>query len=452
MPLGDTIVALATPNAASAIAVVRVSGPLCKDLMKGALGRLEDGLQARRAYLCSYRSVEGVVLDKVLATYFEEGASYTGEALVEISAHGNPLIAQSIVEDCVERGCRMAEPGEFTRTAFVNGKLDLAQAEAVADVIEARSLGALECAQRALSGALGAKMAVLSDRLLGARANIEAYIDFPEDDLPEENAQALQDLISGIKREIEELLATEHYRALMNEGVEIVLVGAPNAGKSSLLNALLGTNRAIVSEQPGTTRDYIVERVMLGKHCVRLVDTAGLHEAASRVEAMGIERTLEQVEQSDLYVLVVDQSAPSPTLPNLLIERMRSDNSLVVFNKSDLKRVCEGEAFCAISSPISVCANSGEGVAALREALVGLLDARVAPLAQQGIVVNARHALALKKALDQLAGASEELARGEEVLAANALLAATDALAEVVGKIDNERMLDKLFSSFCIGK
>lgn len=452
MPSGDTIVALSTPPGESAIAVIRLSGLACPALALAVTGR-QVPLPPRRAALCKYLSINGLLIDDVLITAFAQGHSYTGEAMLEISCHGNPLIIQQILEDLMVRGCRPAEPGEFTRTAFLNGRMDLSQAEAVADLIRARSVQGIQLAQRQLHGSVGRKMSELTENLLGIMAQIEAYIDFPEEDLPGEDQTGPAAELKLLRRELSELIQTQHYNALLHDGIKALIVGEPNVGKSSLINALVGTERSIVSELPGTTRDYVSAFIMLGTWRIEIVDTAGLHEAADRIEAIGIAHTLEQSETADSFLLVLDSSAPAPALPSGLLERLRPGNTLVVENKIDLPTSRDLGDFLPDFPHIRLSLRRGEGLESLRKLWLAQIEASVDLPRFEGVLVNARHAAALSEALEHLDLAASKLQAGElsELIAAD-LREAVDAIAQVVGKVDNERMLDRLFQQFCIGK
>lgn len=448
----DTIVALSTPVGESAIALIRLSGPDCAILGQTLLQRANP-LKARYAYFGQLVSQEGQLLDDALVTFFEEGKSFTGQAMLEISAHGNPLIVQKIIEDLLIRGCRLAEPGEFSRTAFLNGKIDLSQAEAISDLIRARSDRSLEVAQRQLHGSIGRKMSELTDSLLFVMAQIEAYIDFPEEDLPDENqegpALSLRNLIS----EICELIETQHYSALLHEGVKTLIVGEPNVGKSSLINALTGSERAIVSDTPGTTRDYISAFLMIGSWRIEILDTAGLRDGGDEIERIGITHTIEQAKTADFFLLMLDASSASPALPAELIQRMNPGNTLIVENKVDLADAKIHNDFLPDFPHCRLSLKEGEGLVEFREQWLHSIEEALPSPSGDGVVVNARHAVALSEARAALEGASVKMSEGElsELIAAD-LRDAVDSIAKVVGKIDNERMLDSLFQQFCIGK
>lgn len=452
MPSGNTIVALSTPPGESAIAVIRLSGPDCPRLGQAVSGRKSPPLP-RQAHFCKYLSISDKLIDEVVLTSFSEGRSFTGEAMLEIACHGNPLIIQNILEDLLARGCRVAEPGEFTRTAFLNGKMDLSQAEAVADLIHARSERSIEAAQRQLHGSVGRKMSELTDTLLGIMAQIEAYIDFPEEDLPGEDQSGPAADLRALTREIKALIETQHYNALLHDGVKALIVGEPNVGKSSLINALVGSERSIVSEMPGTTRDYVSAFIMLGAWRIEILDTAGLHEAGDKIEQIGINHTIEQSETADSFLLVLDSAAPSPTLPPALLERMRPDNTLVVENKTDLRESRDMADFLPDYRHLRLSLHQKNSVEALRRSWLELIESSLHFPQMGGVIVNARHAAALSEAVDCLRLASDKLRDGElsELVAAD-LREAVESIGKVVGKVDNERMLDSLFQQFCIGK
>lgn len=447
----ETIVAQATAAGEAAIAVVRLSGPKVPSLLRDIFGAKR--LVARRAVRGDYRDLAGDLLDDALFTYFQKPRSYTGDEVAEVSCHGNPLIVQKIIEDLIHRGCRPAEPGEFTRLAFLNGRMDLSQAEAVIDLIRARSDRALAAAHHQLQGALGDQVGSLVEALLETIAGVEAYIDFPEEDLPGEEESLHVQRIQNIMATVRRIASTSRYGAILREGVRTLILGAPNAGKSSLLNRLVGHERVLVSEEPGTTRDAVEERLNIGPYSIRMLDTAGIRASESRLEILSIEKTMEQVAQADLFLLILDASLPHPAFPPEVLERLTPANSIVVHNKIDLipdpQKVRQWEGL----PDVCLSALTGEGVGALEQRIRELLDA-FNPLAGEDFVaISARHATALEEAAAALASALE-LLKGEEPaeLVASHLREALHALGKITGRVDNEAMLDKLFATFCIGK
>lgn len=444
----DTIAALATPAGTAAIALLRISGPDTPRIMAELFGGAPPPRVARHA---DYRARGGELLDDVVATFFAGPRSYTGEDSAEISCHGNPYIAQRILEDLYARGCRAAEPGEFTQRAFLNGRLDLSQAEAVMDLIHARSERALAAANQQLRGALGQRMSALVDRLLGLLARVEAYIDFPEEDLPADDRAGMTAEIDGLLRDTERLIATSHYGEMLRGGIKTVIVGRPNAGKSSLLNLLVGRDRALVSPEPGTTRDFIEEVIVIGAHALRVIDTAGLNSNPGEIERLGIEKTREKIAEADLLLWVRDGTVPGLKLPSELAEAGNVNKMLVINNKSDLS-----------TSPlppmpgyesISISALTGAGLEELRAAIVRLADRFQSAAGEDTIAVSARHANALQRASGALAAARAKLAAREPAeLLASDLRDVLAAFGEITGRVDNERMLDRLFATFCIGK
>jgi tRNA modification GTPase len=453
--LSETIAALATPPGEAALAVVRVSGNRIHDLLAGALGVAPSPPPPpRRASVGVYRAMDGRPLDQMVWIFYAGPNSYTGDDLLELMPHGSPFIVQRLLEDLCARGCRLAEPGEFTRLAFLNGKLDLAQAEAIVDVIRARSDRALAIAQDQLSGSLGRHIGEMVTTLLRLTAGLEAYIDFPDEDLPPEDTEGpIHDLIA-LKGAIDRLLATEHYRRRLQDGIRIVLLGEPNAGKSSLLNALLEEDRAIVSEEAGTTRDFIEARTQLGGHLVRLFDTAGVRESGSKVERAGVEKTLKVAREADILLLVHDQECPWPTFDPALAAMVAGKPCLVVLHKSDLGAEPKSHPPVSFSlGTLRASSQTGAGLLDLRQRLVSFLDRDFQVPADADVAISARHAAALAEAKDWLEAAATKLRAGEPAeLAATDLHLAIEAMGRIVGRIDNERVLDELFGSFCIGK
>ncbi len=447
--LSDTIAALATPVGTSAIAVVRASGPQVATLVTGIFGETPLPRTARRA---DYKNTHGRLVDDVLFTFFVAPNSFTGEDTVEISCHGNPFIAQKILEDLFARGCRPASAGEFSKRAFLNGRIDLSQAEAVMDLIHARSERALAVANQQLRGSVGRQMESLISQLINILARIEAYIDFPEEDLPVEDWRGVLDDLNHLRKNTGRLLATSHYGTMLRDGIKTVILGEPNAGKSSLLNRIIGRERALVSAEPGTTRDYLEERILVGPHALRLIDTAGLNAAPSSLEKRGIEKTLEQAAEADFFLWVIDATRPLPALPPAATTRLSPANTIAVFNKTDLPVVRQAplpQNFAAVK----VSALDGTGFEALQAEIARLAVSFQPDCGDEMIAINARHAHALEQVTQYLDSATLKIVNKEPTeLISSDLRGALDSFGQISGKVDNEQVLDQLFTSFCIGK
>ncbi|MDR2430586.1 MAG: tRNA uridine-5-carboxymethylaminomethyl(34) synthesis GTPase MnmE [Puniceicoccales bacterium] len=454
MTAPTTIAALATAPVPSALALVRLSGPRCAGLAREVFGR--GRLPGdRRVAFGRYRELGGAVLDECLYVHSEGPRTYTGEATLEITCHGNPLIARRILDDLAARGVVPAAPGEFTRRAFLNGRMDLTQAEAVAGTIHARNAKALFHAQRQLSGALGRKVGAWVEALLGILARIEAHIDFPDEDLPPESPPAeLAGELGALGAEFEAAARTARYTSVLEDGVRVVILGPPNAGKSSLLNALLGEARALVSPEPGTTRDYIREPLALGPHLLQLTDTAGLRPVpGGELERQGMARAHAQIATADYHLLVIDATEPPPRFEDGFLEKLPPARTHLILNKSDLSAHPDALAYLPLHPRLALSAKTGEGLAALRTQLLDALDRNGIVPDEEALIVNARHATALQAAATHLGNARGKIENAAPPeLPANDLQHALAALGEITGRIDNEQMLDKLFATFCIGK
>ena len=446
----DTIAALATPAGTSALACLRASGPLVPGLVKAIFNKTPTPRCARHA---DYFALAGTLVDDVVYTFFKEPNSYTGEDVLEISCHGNPFIVSQLLEDLYARGCRPAEPGEFTRQAFLNGRMDLSQAEAVVDVICARSERALAAAHRQLRGALGRQMQQLIDQLLGMLAEVEAYIDFPDEDLPPQDRASLHSGIQQLLTAVGRLLATTHYGEILRDGLKTVILGEPNSGKSSLLNRLVGYERALVSAEPGTTRDYLEERIILGPYCIRLTDTAGLSAHPAPLEKLGMAKAFERAGEADLILLVLDATQPAPPLAPELTAQLTPQNALIVVNKIDLVPSGPYPLPLGCLPWVKVSAVTGAGCEKLVSEIVRHAESFRTAQNEDLVTLNARHANALDRATKDLqaALAKVDLREPYELLASD-LRGVLDAFSEISGKIENERVLDRLFSTFCIGK
>jgi tRNA modification GTPase len=443
--MSETIAAVATPFGPGAIAVLRLSGTDAHAVAKRAMpGVASDAM--RVVLRAKVRDADEAALDDVLATFFAGPASYTGEDTVEISCHGGVLVTQRILERLVTCGARVAEAGEFTRRAFLNGKMDLTQAEAVMDVISAQTDLALRAAQQQLVGRLGEAVEHLRAEVLAIVAHVEAYIDFPEEDIDPQTGEAMVARVAACEERISGLLETAEQGRILREGVRTVIYGAPNVGKSSLLNLLLGYERAIVSELAGTTRDTVEEVVNLAGIPVRLIDTAGIRDARDEIEKRGVERTLQKLGEADLVLEVVDGSRPPG---EILEDAMKGRHHLRLLNKVDLG---EDPAWSA-SDGVRLSCVTGAGVDDLLEAIRGELAFGVESWGQEAVAVNARHQACLRRAMAGLAAGRDSLERGESVeFGALDFREALEAIGEISGRIETEELLGEIFGRFCIGK
>ena len=433
----ETIVALASGAGRAGVAVIRLSGPASGPALRALTDRdpPPPRLAARRAF-CEPAS--GLSLDDGLALWFPAPASFTGEDVAELQVHGGPAVVAAIIEAALAvPGVRLAEPGEFTRRAFENGKLDLAEAEGLADLVEAETEGQRRQALRQRRGALSAVYEGWRARLIEAAALIEAEIDFPDEELPDALAQRAGPILARLAAEMAAHLDDAHRGERIRDGYRIAIIGPPNAGKSSLLNALARREAAIVSDIPGTTRNVVEVRLVLAGFPVWIADTAGLREAADAIEAEGVRRALARAEEADLRIGVVEAGAEPPAS---LLAALRADDVLVR-SKSDLHRA-PGERRVSVTT--------GEGVAELLAALTTRV-AEALGREEAPALTRVRHRRLVSEASEALLRAIPALAQGAE-LAAEDVRAASHAIGRLTGRIDVEDLLDEIFSSFCIGK
>jgi len=432
----DTIAAIATPAGRGGIGVVRVSGPDVAAISGKILGLLPP---PRRALLARFRDAGGEPIDEGIALFFPAPHSYTGEAVLELQGHGGPVVMQALLRACLDAGARLAEPGEFTRRAFLEGRLDLAQAEAVADLIDASSQEAARAALRSLSGEFSAAISKLSGQLVELRALTEAMLDFPEEELDTVHRDDAASRLAAVQRQLDEVLAKSREGSLLRSGVHVVLAGRPNVGKSSLLNRLAGEERAIVTPIPGTTRDALREPIQIQGVPLTLVDTAGLRAAPDPIERLGMERTQRELAQADLVLLVEEAGKPPSPLPDLASEVKR----IVVYNKLDL-----APGFKPPAVAVAVSAKTGQGMDALRAAI--LAAAGWSSTGESVFLARERHLRALETARGHLNAARGELARWE--FFAEELRLAHGALGAITGGFTADDLLGQIFNRFCIGK
>lgn len=453
----DTIAAIATPPGQGAVAVLRVSGPeaiAVADRVFKSSKRKPSELESRVQSLGAICDKQ-IHLDSVLLTVFRKPSSFTGEDVVEIACHGGVLVTRRILELLLRSGASLADPGEFTRRAFLNAKLDLTQAEAIMDLISASSDRALRAATEQLDGTLGIRIRAMQSELLGLLAHIEAYIDFPEEDISPDTGSALLQRLQAILETMESLLSSASQGRLIREGVRTVISGPPNAGKSSLLNRLLGFERAIVSATPGTTRDTLEESIILKGWSLRLVDTAGLRESLDPIELEGINRAMKQRAAADLILHVRDGTLPAQPIfaDTGGKDAIASPEEILILNKSDIQ---EHQSW-ADSSAIRISCLSGEGVRELEEAidakLTGAFGNGLQSESSGFVAINARHQDCLRRGVEQTQTAKAGLKEGiSPEFVAEELRGALHAVGEIVGQTDTEDLLGQIFSTFCIGK
>jgi tRNA modification GTPase len=447
MTVSDTIAAISTPPGEGAIALVRVSGANAIEVADKIFDGKETPSQfeSHVQHFGEILGPEGRLIDQVVVSVHRAPASYTGEDLVEISCHGGTLVSAKVLEACLRAGARAARPGEFTERAFLNGKMDLTQAEAVIDLIRAKTDLALRSATEQLEGRLGAQIGKIRDELVEMLAHINASIDFPEEGITPDEGETLRARLDSIREEIAALLATADQGRILREGVRVVIYGATNAGKSSLLNRFLGCDRVIVSNTHGTTRDTIEETMNLEGVPIRLLDTAGLRTSTSALEREGIARTEKSLQLADLRLHISDRSTPKP--PHFQ-ERNRDSNEIVVLNKSDLPENSDWKDFRALR----ISCLTGEGLPELqKEILTRITKQNLKP--ESALAINARHRDCLRRALESCDGAATSQAHGlSPEYAAIHLNEALRAVGEVIGVVDVEQILNSVFSQFCIGK
>lgn len=445
----ETIAAQATPAGEGALAVIRISGA-------GALavadkifrGRYQPSIAKERMVLLGRIVGDNEeVVDEVLLTVFRNPRSYTGEDLVEISGHGGAVVASRVLAATLAAGARLARPGEFTERAFLNGKLDLTQAEAVMDLISAQTPRAARSAALQLEGRLGSEIRRLREELLECVAHLEAFIDFPEEGIDPESGTVLLNRMQGISAHIDRLLETANEGMLLRDGITLALCGAPNAGKSSLMNRLLGVERAIVNEAPGTTRDTIEESATLGGYPFRIIDTAGLRETADPVEKEGVQRARKAAEDADLRIHLVDASTMEGTIQPLF------EDEIIIFNKMDL--VDAIGRFPPLSQEgVQISCKTGDGIEELVASILRRVTGRSeSDTSLHGTSISSRHRDCLERAMAALREAIRLLTSGDppELLAVE-LRSSLAAVGQIVGDAGPEEILGKIFSSFCIGK
>jgi tRNA modification GTPase len=444
------IAAIATAPGRGGIGVVRISGPNLAALILALFGH---PLTPRHAHYLPFTSAEGEILDEGIALFFPAPHSYTGEDVLELQGHGGPAVLRRLLARCLEvgrdAGLRLAEPGEFTRRAFLNERMDLAQAEAVADLIDASSEAAARGAMASLSGEFSRQVDALSDRIVHLRMLVEATLDFPEEEIDFLEKYQARPTLEALVSDLDALIDQTRQGVILREGLHVVLAGQPNVGKSSLLNALAGDEIAIVTPIAGTTRDKVVQEIHIQGVPLHIVDTAGLRETEDTVESLGIARTWKEIERADVIVHLQDATHPGDALDAEITERLPARTPiLVVYNKVDLLP----KAFVAPEGALAISARTGAGLPELRAELLRLAGWN--PGAESPWLARERHLLALQDAAEHLALAAQHAKQNDRVLDlfAEELRLAHDSLTTITGKFTSDDLLGEIFASFCIGK
>jgi tRNA modification GTPase len=446
LPSVDTIAAIATAQGRGGVGVIRISGPATKFLAKEILVNLPVG---RYATYGNFLDENGDVLDQGIALFFPAPHSYTGDDVLELQGHGGPAVLQMLLTRCLDLGARLAQPGEFTRRAFLNDKLDLAQAESVADLIEANTSEAVRSAVRSLRGEFSTSIHELIDKLISLRILVEAMLDFPEEDVDTADIEQRDNLLNDIQLKLQQTLNVAKQGSLLREGANVVIAGQPNVGKSSLLNRLSGEELALVSDIPGTTRDVIRQVIQIRGVPLHIMDTAGLRDSQDTVENMGIALTHQTLRHADLILLLIDANQGFTAQDQAIVAGLPSDiPKLLVFNKVDLACGLPHSSAHGSDPVVFVSAKSGEGLDELRNKLLEAVGWRD----QEGgtFMARERHLQALVSARIHLTQAYGVLYSAE--LFAEELRLAQQALSQITGKFTSDDLLGEIFSRFCIGK
>lgn len=451
MVTNDTIAAIATPPGRGGIGIVRISGKNLKQLAKIILGKLP---KPRHAELLNFLDHDNQIIDQGIALYFPTPNSYTGEDVLELHGHGGPAVINLLLARCMQLGARLAEPGEFTLRAFLNEKLDLAQAEGVADLIEASTANAARCAIRSLHGEFSSTIHQLVSALINLRVLVEATLDFPEEEIDFLHSAHAAEQLTSIQEKLEQVLAASRQGNLLQEGIKIVLVGQPNVGKSSLLNQLAGDEIAIVTAIPGTTRDTIRQSIEIEGIPLHLIDTAGLRETSDIVEQHGIARTYAAIEQADLVLLLVDSRHGVTEADHSVLERLPEQLPvLTVYNKIDLSGKPPHIAENTSGTTIYLSAKNGAGITLLKTALLKTAGWQANIAGEGAYMARQRHLQALTHTKELLENAAIWLQTADQLeLLAEELRLAQQALSSITGEFTSDDLLGEIFSSFCIGK
>jgi tRNA modification GTPase len=455
----DTIAAIATSIGEGGIAIIRVSGEKALDIVTSIFtGKNGRSLKDISTYTMRYGHIldkeQNQIIDEVIVSYMKGPRSFTAEDTIEINCHGGVTSTNRVLEEVIKAGARLAEPGEFTKRAFLNGRIDLSQAEAVIDIIRAKTELSRKSALAQSEGLISREIKGLRNRLLEAIAHIEATVDFPEEDLEEITGERVSSSLKNMLIDIEELIDTANGGRILREGLNVVIAGKPNVGKSSLLNALVMEKRAIVTEIPGTTRDVIEEYINIDGIPVKIIDTAGIRETEDIVEKIGVEKSKEKVEEADLIILLLDLSRELDNEDIEIIDYIKDKKHIILLNKSDLEPVLDLEKINTDNknSIIPISAATGEGIRELKE-LIKEMFFKGEVSASEVIITNSRHKEALIRAREKCDAAYETLKSGLSIdLASIDIRSAWSYMGEITGETMEEDIIDKIFSEFCIGK
>lgn len=450
----DTIAAVATPHGTGGLAVIRISGEQSIARAQEVFQPIRGGMPAEMAgYTCAYGYLmrDGERLDDVVLTVFRAPHSYTGENVVEIACHGGRYLTETLLRAVLCDAVRLAEPGEFTKRAFLNGKLSLTQAEAVADLISASGENAAKAARRLREGATFRRISGFSETLLNVLSDLAVWADYPDEDIPEVDGGALERRLSGLLADMQGLLDTYGYGKILREGLYTVIAGKPNVGKSTLFNALSGYERSIVTSLAGTTRDVVEEQVRVGGYTLRLSDTAGMRETTEQVEKLGVERSLACLKEADLILAVFDTSRPMEEEDVSLLKQLPVERTICVCNKTDIAKVWQPEME-KFSDIVEISAKNEINMQSLTDA-VCRFAARSAVPAEDGMIANERQRTALQEAMDAVQEGLTALQAGYAYDAVTVSLdAAADALLRLTGERVTDKVVDTVFSRFCVGK
>jgi len=453
----DTIVAISTPPGRSALGIIRLSGSRALEIAARICEKDRSAFKPKTVTLCRLFHPETEdFLDQALVTYFKAPKSYTGEDLVEFSCHGSPVVLSEVLQAILSLGARTATPGEFTMRAFLNGRIDLSQAEAIADLIDSRTSYQARLARQQLEGSLSSFLKPLKERLIELIVHLESSLEFVEDDITTESRERISEQLSALIAEMKRSEEGFAFGRIIREGINLAIVGKPNVGKSSIFNCLLKQQRAIVTDIPGTTRDTLSEKISLRGIPVNLVDTAGLRFTEDIVERLGVERSYSAIADADLILVVLDSSGGLDEKDLELFERCKQDDFIVALNKSDLRSAIVEEdlkPFVNGRAAVRVSARTGSGIDWLEEEIFKRISSGRSAGREDFIVTNARHQVLIKQTIECLCEAQAALNAGysEEVVLVG-LHRSLQLLGEITGETLIEDILNKIFSTFCIGK